>query len=339
SVFQQFDLSTAKDDVKIEDSVDLDQEVRTFVDRFLAATRAESEVVDRLTTVRMPRTFWKRLGGVHTYTTDPETFEERDGEVELLSLGSRFVQGAMGILQEESSVGQVRTAEVDVPTTVLYYRYFIETIRSETEAFLTVQVREDGTIESVTEDLAEIPDGEAVDAPTALTPQQWEDLAEKARFEVGTLLLPIMQSKREEAQAEVTFGDMPVVAADRSQLGQVLQNLVANAVKFRGKGTPHVRVEGIREGPAWHFTVADDGIGIDMAHATRLFQIFQRLHPRDRYPGSGLGLAICQRIVERHGGRIWVESRPGQGARFLFTLPASPGPAAAAGPRSRATPA
>jgi hypothetical protein len=203
SVFQQFDLSTAKDDVKIEDNVDLDQEVRTFVEGFLTATKAESEAVDHITTVRMPRTFWKRLGGVHTYTTDPETFEEKDGEVELLSLGSKFVQGAMGLLQEESSVGQVRTAEVDQPTTVLYYRYFIETIRSETEAFLTVEVHDDGTIESVTEDLAEIPDGEAIDEPLALSGRQWEDLADKARFEVGNLLLPIMQAKREEAQAEV----------------------------------------------------------------------------------------------------------------------------------------
>ncbi|HUR63805.1 MAG TPA: SNF2-related protein [Candidatus Thermoplasmatota archaeon] len=203
SVFQQFDLSTAKDDVQIEDSVDLDQEVRTFVLRFLEATGAEAEDADHITTVRMPRTFWKRLGGVHTYTTDPETFEEKDGEVELLSLGSKFVQGAMGLLQEESSVGQVRTAEVDQPTTVLYYRYFIETIRSEIEAFLTVEVHDDGTIESVRQELSELPDGEPVDGPIALTPRQWEDLAEKARFEVGTLLQPILQAKREEAQAEV----------------------------------------------------------------------------------------------------------------------------------------
>ncbi|HEX2065341.1 MAG TPA: hypothetical protein VHI93_00875, partial [Candidatus Thermoplasmatota archaeon] len=158
---------------------------------------------DRITTVRMPRTYWKRLGGVHTYTTDPETFDEKDGEVELLSLGSRFVQGAMGILQEESSVGQVRTAEVDQLTTVLYYRYFIETIRSETEAFLTVEVHDDGTIQAVRQELAEVPDGEPVEEPLALSPRQWEDLVEKARFEVGSLLQPILQAKREEAQAEV----------------------------------------------------------------------------------------------------------------------------------------
>jgi superfamily II DNA or RNA helicase len=203
SVFQQFDLSTAKDDVQIEDSVDLDQEVRQFVQLFLEATGAEAEEASHITTVRMPRTFWKRLGGVHTYTTDPETFEEKDGEVELLSLGSKFVQGSMGLLQEEASVGQVRTAEVDQPTTVLYYRYFIETIRSEIEAFLTVEVHDDGSIESVRQELAELPDGEPVDQPIALTPRQWQDLTEKARFEVGNLLQPILQAKREEAQAEV----------------------------------------------------------------------------------------------------------------------------------------
>jgi SNF2 family DNA or RNA helicase len=203
SVFQQFDLSTARDNVQIEDSVDLDQEVRQFVDRFLKATGAETEKSGELTTVKLPRTFWKKLGGIHTYTADPETFEEKDGEVELLSLGSKFVQGAMTVLQEESSAGQVRTAEVDVPTTVLYYRYFIETIRSEIESFVTVKVHDDGTIDSVTEDLAEVPDGEVVDAPMALTAHQWEEVADKARFEVGNLLQPILQAKREEAQAEV----------------------------------------------------------------------------------------------------------------------------------------
>jgi superfamily II DNA or RNA helicase len=202
SVFQQFDLSTAKDDVRIEDSMDLDAEVRSFVGSFIAATGAELEEQDRLTTVRLPRTFWKRLGGVHTYTTDPETFEEKEGEVELLSLGSRFVQGVMGVLQEEAPVGVVR-ADVEENVTVLYYRYFIETIRSELEAFVTVHLRDDGSIGKVVQDLEEVPNGEPVQEAVPLSSRQWEDLQEKARFEVGSILVPILQQKREEAQEEV----------------------------------------------------------------------------------------------------------------------------------------
>ncbi len=203
SVFHQFDLSTAKDDVKIEDSVNLEAEVQTFVTEFIAATGSEADVDHKITTVKLPRTFWKKLGGVHTYTTDPETFEEKDGEVELLSLGSKFVQGVMGMLQEEGAVGQVRTAEVDQSFTVLYYRYFIETIRSELEAFVTIKVHDDGTIAEIEEDLAEVPLGEAEAGPTGLTTAQWEAVAERARFEVGNILVPILQTKREEAQDEV----------------------------------------------------------------------------------------------------------------------------------------
>ncbi|MEA3190642.1 MAG: hypothetical protein QOD77_1224 [Thermoplasmata archaeon] len=203
SVFQQFDLSTAKDDVKIEDSMDLEAEVQRFVSAFIDATAAEAEESkDHVTTVKLPRTFWKKLGGVHSYTTDPETFEEKDGEVELLSLGSKFVQGVMGLLQEECAVGVVRTAEVDEPVTSLYYRYFIETIRSELEAFITVKVQDDGTIVEVVEDLQEPPEGEPVASP-AHAGQKWDEIADKARFEVGNLLVPILQAKREEAQEEV----------------------------------------------------------------------------------------------------------------------------------------
>ena len=203
SVFMQFDLSTAKDDVKIEDSVNLEAEVQRFVKNFLETTGAEAEVADKVTTVKLPRTFWKRLGGIHTYTTDPETFEQKEGEVELLSLGSKFVQSAMAMLQEDGSVGQVATDTVEKPTTVLYYRYFIETIRSELEAFIAVKVLDDGSVLEVTQDLPEVPPGDLETSPVTISLRQWEEIQEKARFEVGTLLVPILQAKREEAQAEV----------------------------------------------------------------------------------------------------------------------------------------
>jgi PAS domain S-box-containing protein len=127
----------------------------------------------------------------------------------------------------------------------------------------------------------------------------------------------------EEAGAEVTHDPLPTVMADEAQLTQVFQNLIANAVKFRREDVqPRVHISAEREGDEWLFSVADNGIGIDLEQAERLFQIFQRLHTREEYEGTGIGLALCKRIVERHGGRIWVDSEPGEGSTFYFTLPA-----------------
>jgi len=127
-----------------------------------------------------------------------------------------------------------------------------------------------------------------------------------------------------EQEAAVERGPLPEVLGDETQLVQLFQNLIANAIKFRGERPPVVRISAVLSGAAWQFSVADNGIGIAMQHAARIFQMFQRLHARGRYPGSGIGLAIAKRIVERHGGRIWLESPPGQGATFHFTLRAAP---------------
>lgn len=142
----------------------------------------------------------------------------------------------------------------------------------------------------------------------------------------------------EEPGAEITRDPMPRVLADATQLTQLFQNLIGNALKFRGPGKPRIHVgarrqpapapagipPGGRVGPVreeWHFSVRDNGIGIDPQYYERIFVIFQRLHTQDQYSGTGIGLAICKKIVERHGGRIWVESQPGQGTTFHFTLP------------------
>ncbi|MBI4800878.1 MAG: hypothetical protein HY794_19485, partial [Desulfarculus sp.] len=122
--------------------------------------------------------------------------------------------------------------------------------------------------------------------------------------------------------AVVTSDPLPTVRADAGQLGQLLQNLVGNALKFRGAESPRVHVSAKREGGEWVFSVRDNGIGIEPQYLERIFGVFQRLHTRAEYPGTGIGLAICRRIVERHKGRIWVESRPGQGAAFYFSIPA-----------------
>jgi len=125
-----------------------------------------------------------------------------------------------------------------------------------------------------------------------------------------------------DAGAEVEIGPLPTVVGDEVQLGQLLQNLISNALKFRAPDRPaRVRVSGERFVGGWALAVADNGIGVDPAHEDRIFKMFQRLHTRDAYEGTGIGLAVCRRIVEQHGGRIWLEPTPGGGATFRFTLP------------------
>ena len=132
-----------------------------------------------------------------------------------------------------------------------------------------------------------------------------------------------LRATLKETGARVEYDALPSVLGDDVQLAQLFQNLVGNAIKFRGAEPPHVRIWAERDGPDWRFAVRDNGIGIDPPYWERIFVIFQRLHNRSDYPGTGIGLALCKRIVERHSGRIWLESAPGEGATFYFTLPAA----------------
>ncbi|HYL25661.1 MAG TPA: PAS domain S-box protein [Burkholderiales bacterium] len=125
----------------------------------------------------------------------------------------------------------------------------------------------------------------------------------------------------QESGASVTSDALPTVDADEVQLAQVFQNLIGNALKFRGKEVPRIHVGAVEEAGEWHISIADNGIGIEPQYFDRIFMLFQRLHAMGEYPGTGIGLAICKKVAERHGGRIWVTSQPGAGSTFHFTLP------------------
>jgi PAS domain S-box-containing protein len=127
----------------------------------------------------------------------------------------------------------------------------------------------------------------------------------------------------QEAGAIVSHDELPAVMADSSQVVQIFQNLIGNAVKFRSAEPPRVHVSAVRTGDEWTFSVRDNGIGFEPQYVDRIFAVFQRLHTREEYPGTGIGLAICRKIVERHRGRIWAESKPGSGSTFFFTIPAA----------------
>jgi light-regulated signal transduction histidine kinase (bacteriophytochrome) len=134
-----------------------------------------------------------------------------------------------------------------------------------------------------------------------------------------------------ESGVLVTHEPLPNILADAGQLVQLFQNLISNGIKFKGSNLPRVHIAAARKAGDWVFSVRDNGIGIDPQYAERIFIVFQRLHRSEDYPGTGIGLALCRKIVERHGGKIWVESKPGEGSEFFFSIPAVGEKAAAAG--------
>ena len=146
-----------------------------------------------------------------------------------------------------------------------------------------------------------------------LTPTNCEDILGQV---LANLKLTI-----EDNSAVVTHDALPTITVDASQINQLLQNLLENAIKFHGEDAPRVHVAAERKDGKWLFSVADNGIGVEPEYFERIFVLFQRLHGRDEYSGTGIGLAVCKKIVERHGGRMWVESEPGHGATFYFTIP------------------
>jgi light-regulated signal transduction histidine kinase (bacteriophytochrome) len=150
---------------------------------------------------------------------------------------------------------------------------------------------------------------------------RWEPLGVA---EVVAMALANLKGAIDDSQADVHLGSLPTLNGDRSQLTQLFQNLVGNALKFRGEAPPRVKITAEPRAAEWLISVEDNGIGVPPEHAERIFQIFQRLHERSRYPGTGIGLAICDRIVKNHGGRIWAAAAPEGGTVFAFTIPVAP---------------
>jgi signal transduction histidine kinase len=159
------------------------------------------------------------------------------------------------------------------------------------------------------------------------------DIQDRAVSNSNTVLEQVLHNLRyliDTESAVITFDELPIVQANDDRLAQVFSNLITNAIKYRGDRKPKVHVTATDNGTEWIFKVKDNGIGIDMQHADEIFVLFKRLHSSEQYDGSGIGLAVCKTVIERFGGQIWVESEPGKGSTFFFTIPkvtaASPKP-------------
>ena len=139
--------------------------------------------------------------------------------------------------------------------------------------------------------------------------------------EVAQEVVHLLDASINSANGVVRIADLPVVTGDRTQLVQLLLNLIGNALKYCRDRAPVVELSIIQQGDCWVFSVTDNGIGIDAKHLDKVFGVFKRLHSQTEFPGTGIGLAVCRRVVEGHGGKIWVESRPGHGSVFSFTMP------------------
>lgn len=141
--------------------------------------------------------------------------------------------------------------------------------------------------------------------------------------EVVRRILATFERQIAESEARIECESLPVLDVHEVHLVQLFQNLIANALKYRSEAPPRIRISAERQEPMWRLSVEDNGIGIARPYQSQVFGLFQRLHGGGKYPGSGIGLAICQKIVQRYGGRLWVESELGRGSKFLFTLPGS----------------
>jgi len=155
------------------------------------------------------------------------------------------------------------------------------------------------------------------------TGEQRFDLVDLNR--VRDRVVETLDKEISDLDAEVTSDELPLVMADETQMEQLFQNLLSNSLKFHGAEPPRIQIAAAEKPDGWTLSFRDNGIGIAPRDAERIFQMFQRLHTQEEFPGTGIGLAVCKKIVDRHGGKIWVESSVGRGATFHVSLPKSTG--------------
>jgi light-regulated signal transduction histidine kinase (bacteriophytochrome) len=209
-------------------------------------------------------------------------------------------------------------ASHDLQTPLRSISSFVDLVRSTYGEALEPQARDwlartAQSVEHLQTLIRELLDYSRVDTePRAFEPVAMGAALEHVR---GLLEVPLR-----DANATLTTDELPEVMGDRSQLVQLLLNLVGNAIKYRRAEAPRIHVAATARDADWLFEVRDNGIGIAPKHHQQVFEIFKRLHDQKKYPGTGIGLAICRRVVDRHGGKIWVESKPGEGSTFFFTI-------------------
>jgi PAS domain S-box-containing protein len=196
---------------------------------------------------------------------------------------------------------------------------FVQLLKSEYEGKLDEQgqdwirrtVQSIGQMQTLIRDLLSYSGVDARSRPFARIP--FLDIVNDA--------LTLLDSSIHDSGGRVTWGELPEIMGDRSQLVQLIQNLIGNGLTYRSDKPPRIHLSAQRCGKEWIFSVRDNGIGIDPKYCEQIFEIFKRLHGQKEYPGTGIGLAVCRRVVSRHGGKIWVKSEPGHGSTFYFTIP------------------
>jgi light-regulated signal transduction histidine kinase (bacteriophytochrome) len=193
-------------------------------------------------------------------------------------------------------------------------RKYRHKLGSEAEEYFNYIVTGAQRMDELVHDLLAYTQAAPMSDTQVVTPVDADQVLEKT---LGNL-----QRAVDESGAIINRGPLPTLLVAEVHLTQLFQNLIENAIKYRGEETPRIDIEAVREGELWRISIHDNGIGIAPQYAQQVFGIFKRLHTSDQYSGTGIGLAICQRIVHRYGGRIWVESEgEGQGSTFSFTLP------------------
>ncbi|HET6763938.1 MAG TPA: ATP-binding protein, partial [Longimicrobiaceae bacterium] len=254
------------------------------------------------------------VGGRRVYTAVLRDVSERRRAEEALSTQARELARSNADLEQFAYVASHDLQEplrMVASYTQLLARRYRDRLDDDAREFIAYAVDGVTRMQALINDLLAYSRAGARTSPAA--PADLNAVMERALVSLAAAI--------EESDAAVTYDALPRLPVDGSQIAQVLQNLIGNALKFRGTEPPRVHVSAGHAGGAWTFSVRDNGIGIAPEFADRIWVIFQRLHSRAEYAGTGIGLAICKKIVERHGGRIWVQPAPGGGSDFRFTLP------------------